>query len=213
MGWQEDPEALENFSRFFLNGLFRQLFPIRGLRTMFWWIICDGPTELLPSGRPWSSSAQDSRHQQKCVVSKGTWHFSSTTQLLSELATCAPERKGKWGVPEVLSLEFANTQGERENQSLMAYKKKIRACILLSFVAMGVIKASGPAPSILPGTGEEGLRGWRLKGVVRLKKDGPSLSSVLSPWSLWVLRIKWSALHPKLSIFWVHVTTYPLVKN
>lgn len=136
--------------------------------------VCGGESFLMPQLNFFpavghgNSSAQDSRRQQKCVVSKCTWHFSSTTQLLSELATCALERRGAWGAPKVLSLEFANTSRDdgkplfdvlQKNQSgtcqLLSLPSRVgnRAWILalsLQDLGGGVRDGSGRPAGICP---------------------------------------------------------------
>lgn len=156
-GHREDQEGLGDFSWFFPEPAIKTASPPSGACSL-----CSDESFVMPQlnffpavGRG-SSSARDSRRQQKCVVSKCTWHFSSTTQLLSELATCALERKGKWGAPKVLSLEFANTPRDRENQSLMSYKKiKEELTHFFPFPVMSWwgMRALVIAPSILSGTG------------------------------------------------------------
>lgn len=132
-----------------------------------------------------SSSARDSGRQQKCVAAKCTWHFSSTIQLLSELATCVLERKGKWGAPKVLSLEFANTRRDRENQPSMAYKRQ-QETSHTSFPATWVmgLQPWTVASSLVQVRGW----GWPANWVVSLRKDGPSMCSALFPGSQWVLK-------------------------
>lgn len=111
-----------------------------------------GPTQCVAGNHFWCPSWTSSQRlvmeiallrtpgvSKKCVVPKCTWHFSSTTQLLSELATCALERRGARGAPKVLSLEFANTSGDDGSHSWMFYRRiKVEpACFFPSLAMWG----------------------------------------------------------------------------
>lgn len=147
-GQWEGQEGLGHFG-FFSKLALKTAYPSRGPRSHLWcpnrrssqWLAM----EIAQLGTPGG--------QQKCVVSKCTWHFSSTTQLLSELATCASGRKANEGPPKCCLWSLLTPQGREKSVPWWYKTNTLSLCTLLSLVAMWVTKVHSPAPSIMPGTG------------------------------------------------------------
>lgn len=152
-GQWEGQEGLGHFG-FFLNWLLSSLSPSGTCSA------CSEESFVMPQPKVFpvvghgNSAARDSGHQQKCVVSKCTWHFSSTTQLLSELATCASGRKANEGPPKCCPWSLLTLEGREKISPWCCTKTNTSFVVHTSFLGSRVgYRSSAPAPSIMPGTG------------------------------------------------------------
>lgn len=202
-GHREDAGGLGDFSWFFHELAIKTASPWGGRSVCSWESFALPRLNFFPAVGHGSSSAQDSRRQQKCVVSKCTWHFSSTTQLLSELATCASERKGKWGAPKCCPWSLLTLQEIQKTSPWCFYRKEKRNWSTSSPPQPRGDQGLNPAPGPVLGTGEGlsiGERGWERGWSLPMLDSGTCKFFRLSP-------------HPELSVLCVNVTTSPFNKN